>query len=83
MKVVRFRSFCNAATAKMESNDYECCNLFSGDKILREITETVQLRHDAELRRAELVQRANDLQMRVKEKRDKINRVRAFLFTVK
>jgi hypothetical protein len=40
-----------------------------------EIAETVQQRHDAELRRSELVQRANDLQARVKEKRDKINRV--------
>ncbi|CAG7816472.1 unnamed protein product [Allacma fusca] len=48
------------------------------DKILREITDTVQLRHDAELRRADLVQRANDLQTRVKEKRDKINRRHEF-----
>ncbi|CAL8077922.1 unnamed protein product [Orchesella dallaii] len=48
------------------------------DKILREIAETVQLRHDAELRRAELIQRANDLQTLVKEKRDKINRRHEF-----
>lgn len=50
-------------------------SLYLGDKILRDITETVQLRHDQELRRAELIQRANDLQSLVKEKREKINRV--------
>jgi len=50
-------------------------SLFAGDTFLREITENVQLRHDAELRRAELVQRANDLQTRIKEKREKITRV--------
>lgn len=49
---------------------------YVGDKILREIAETVQFRHDAELRRAELIQRANDLQTLIKEKRDKINRVK-------
>ena len=52
------------------------CTALLGDKILRDITETVQLRHDAELRRAELIQRANDLQALVKEKKEKINRVR-------
>lgn len=56
---------------KLTNHTWVC----AGDELLREITDMVGLRHEAEVKRAELLQRVTDLQAALKEKQEKAVRV--------